>query len=144
MLRSRPSASTGRRGRSANVAAVELPSLDHVSFRAAPGVFDGLGFEVTPTRGANAHGRVFLDRHYLEVDETGDSDARSTAWFLGAEDLDRAAAMLAADVVPTLWPARHEGHDGVWSDVVTVGHSSDLPILCRRLDLDAKDWPPAL
>jgi hypothetical protein len=123
---------------------MDPPRLDHVSLRAPAGALADLGFRLTPTRGSSTHSRIFLDRHYIEVDETGAIGIEARSWFLGADDLNRAATALAAAVVPTLWPTRHQGHDGVWEDVAVVARSASIPMLTRRIDLGREAWPPPI
>lgn len=44
------------------------PVIDHVSVTSSLDALDELGFSLTPTKGSGGrHGRVMLDRTYLEV-----------------------------------------------------------------------------
>lgn len=121
-----------------------MSGVDHVSLVAAPGALAELGFRLTPTHGAASHSRVFLDGHYLEVEEGGEGGIGAVGWFLKGDDLDRAAVMLSAEVMPAFWPTRYQGHDGVWVDVSLVGQTPALPTLTRRTDVAAESWPPRL
>lgn len=123
---------------------MELPRIDHVSLVAAPGALGELGFRLTPTHGATSHSRIFLDRHYLEVEESGEAEIGAVGWFLRGDDLDQAAVMLSAEVMPAFWPTRYQGHDGVWVDVSVVGQTPALPTLTKRTDVAAASWPPPL
>ena len=52
-------------------------------------------FALTPTAGAADHGRVLLDRCYLEVPPWSSSDSSvGLGWFLRPQDLAAAAEML--------------------------------------------------
>lgn len=123
------------------------PYLDHVSVNVSLALLDELGFRLTPTEGAANHGRVLLDRCYLEVPPPSSSHSRAgLAWFLRPHDLVAAVGMLRDAGVNVCDLAEYVGHDGIWIDVEPVDHLSvsGLPTLTRRVDLDETAWPPPL
>lgn len=120
------------------------PRLDHVSLLSAPATLAELGFHLTPTVGSKAHSRIFLDRHYLEIDETNATRVGATGWFLGVADLDRTALALSAEEIPALWPAQSRYHDGLWKNLIIVGQTPSIPVLTHRMDLSGDVWPPHL
>jgi hypothetical protein len=123
-------------------ASIEVPDLDGAVRR-----LDALGLRVTVTPEApDRHGRVLLDRAYLEVVAAAAADRwRVSSWFLRFDDLPALRAHLDA----VRLPYRHEpyeGVDGVWDDVQVDAGDVPVPILVRRTapaDV-ARSWPPAL
>jgi hypothetical protein len=94
--------------------------------------------------GCEAHSRIFLDRHYIEIDETDGTGVDATGWFLGGPDLGRTALTLSAEEIPALWPAQGRYHDGLWRNLIIVGHTPSIPVLTHRMDLSGDVWPPRL
>lgn len=126
-----------------------MVSLDHVSLIAAPGAIEALGFALTPTRGAVNHGRVRLDRSYLEVvaDPGPRVPLRASGWFLRCDELDVAAARLRDAGLQVSDPRSYKGHDGAWLDLElkqTGPQTAALPTLTKRTDLPVGAWPPPL
>lgn len=124
---------------------MDPPHLDHLSLAATPSAIERLGFRVTPTPGAEAHARVFLDRSYIEVTPgAGRSDGiEARGWFLRPPDLDAAAAALRASGIPFTGPNTYEGADGTWLDLTLPG-AVGLPTLTVQVDGGVDDWPPPL
>lgn len=125
---------------------MEPPLLDHVSLVADPRRIEAMGFELTPTAGAEDRARVFLDRAYLEVRLDPDSSGLDAfGWFLRVPDLGEAAGRLRAAGVAVADPARFEGADGSWVDLAPAPVAgAALPTITRRQDLPADSWPPPL
>ena len=123
------------------------PVIDHVSVTSSLDALDELGFSLTPTKGSGGrHGRVMLDRTYLEVTlESEDSSVFGRGWFLRPPDIQAAPARLRQHGIPATDPTLYEGHDGSWLDV-----EMDVPALARVLPtltcrLHVADcWPPPL
>jgi hypothetical protein len=122
---------------------IEVPDLDEAVWR-----LDALGLRVGVTPEApDRHGRVLLDRAYLEVTvATARADRWIvSSWFLGFDDLPSLRAHLDAAGLPY----RHEpyaGVDGAWDDVEVDADDVPVPTLVRRTapaDV-ARSWPPAL
>jgi Glyoxalase-like domain len=123
--------------------------LDHVSISSSVGELERLGFRATLTSGsAGRHARVLFDRSYLEVVAPPDLEAplAGRAWFMRPADPRSVAADLRRRGVPTSEPVTYKGHDGTWLDVqIELPHlAAVLPVLTRRLDVAAADWPPPL
>jgi Glyoxalase-like domain len=123
--------------------------LDHVSIAASVGELEGLGFRATLTSGsAGRHARVLLDRSYVEVLAPLDAEAplAGRAWFLCPADPAGTAADLRRRGVPASEPVTYNGQDGTWVDVqIEMPQlAAVLPVLTRRLDAAAGDWPPSL
>jgi len=121
-------------------------SLDHVSLVTAPGAVTARGFRLTPTAGAAGHGRVLLDRSYLEIRTAAGAGTtlRASSWFLRCDDLEAAAARLRTGGFEVGGPQRYEGHDGTWLDLVLGSRAeTHLPTLTTRVDVPAGSWPPA-
>lgn len=131
---------------------VQLP-LDHASMAVeslsdAIGVLDrllGLSVTVSP-EDPGRHGRVFLDRSYIEVSVQADIDAWSVSlFFLGFEDPDALRTHLERAELDFRW-GEYNGVDGTWDDVEVIAGQVPMPILVRRTSPPevAADWPPAL
>ncbi len=92
------------------------------------------------------HGRIFLDRSYLEVSDREPGEGwRRPYFFLRFEDPAAARQHLETSGLAWTWGS-YQGVDGRWDDVFIQSGSVPCPILVRRtepLDL-ARDWPPAL
>lgn len=126
---------------------VPMPDLDHISLVAEQRAFAELGFRVTPTGGATEHARVHLDRTYFEVTPPGPRQAGvgSRAWFLRPADPAQAADALRAAGLAACGPSHYRGEDGSWLDVsISAEPESALPILTKRIDIAAGEWPPPL
>ncbi|HEX6131392.1 MAG TPA: VOC family protein [Actinomycetota bacterium] len=124
-------------------ASIEVPDLGEAVRR-----LDALGLSVTVTPEApDRHGRVLLDRSYLEVTVAAAPGDRwiVSSWFLGFDDLPALRAHLdAAGLSYRHEP--YEGVDGTWDDVQVDADEVPVPILVRRTapaDV-ARSWPPAL
>lgn len=121
--------------------------LDHVSLTGEWSQFESLGFRVTVTNGAPHHGRIFLDRAYLEVTSPRRTHQKlkSRVWFLRPDNPAAAADSLSAAGFEVEGPEPYRGEDGDWLDVVARDPSTTaLPILTRRVDRRADEWPPPL
>ncbi len=132
--------------------AVEL-RLDHVSievpdFAAAIARLDGgLGLRVTVSPQApGRHGRVYLDRAYLEIAaHPGNRAWAVMSFFLRYSDLEELRDHLGRAQLGY----RHrvyEGVDGRWEDVELDVTDVPVPILVRRTEPAqvARHWPPPL
>lgn len=127
--------------------------LDHVSvavpdFREAVDWFGTrLGLRVTPSAADPArHGRIFLDRGYLEVSAREPAARWSLPYFfLRFADPDGLRRHLVASGLSFRFGS-YEGVDGRWDDVPVDAGPIPLPILVRRTEPPevAADWPPAL
>jgi hypothetical protein len=125
-------------------ASVEVPELGtaigHLKRRL------GLHATVSP-QAADRHGRIYLDRTYLEV-AAGTAPAtgwRVHLWFLRFDDLEALRAHLEdAGIEHRI--GEYEGVDGTWDDVQIRAGPVPLPILVRRTSPPevAGDWPPTL
>jgi glyoxalase-like protein len=125
-------------------ASVEVPELGtaigHLERRL------GLHATVSP-QAADRHGRIYLDRTYLEV-AAGTAPAtgwRVHLWFLRFDDLEALRAHLEdAGIEHRI--GEYEGVDGTWDDVQIRAGPVPLPILVRRTSPPevAGDWPPTL
>jgi hypothetical protein len=126
--------------------------MDHASIAvpALPAAIDLLAqryaLELVPTVGAaDRHGRIYLDRTYLEVSTGAESRWEVTAFYLGFSDLERLRRQLSvAGLVH-----RHqvyEGVDGRWDDVEVEVAEVPVPVLVRRTEPAelARNWPPPL
>jgi hypothetical protein len=126
-------------------------ALDHVSLQ-APNVdsavrllHDRFGLVTTRTPAApERHGRVYLDRSYLEV--APGAEAALAHFFLRYDRLDHTLGALTGRGLRAR-AALYEGTDGVWEDVaLDAGTAPPLPFLTRRTAPAevAPDWPPPL
>lgn len=105
----------------------------------------GLGVTVSP-EAPDRHGRVYLDRAYLEVAARPDAQTWDvTSYFLRYSDphdlrshLDRAGLEYRHQV--------YEGVDGRWDDIELDVAEVPVPILVRRTEPAevARNWPPPL
>ena len=131
----------------------ELLYLDHVSLAVgslpdAIRVLDhqlGLYVTITP-EDPSQHGRVFLDRSYVEVAVQAGNDLWSVPlFFLGFKNPDLLRTHLEDINLDFRW-GQYVGADGTWDDVEIVAGEVPLPILVRRTSPSkiATDWPPAL
>jgi catechol 2,3-dioxygenase-like lactoylglutathione lyase family enzyme len=127
--------------------------LDHVSievpdFADAVGRLDErLGLRVTVSPQApGRHGRVYLDRGYLEVAaHPGGPAWAATSFFLRFSDPEGLRAHLEG--VRLGYRSRvYEGVDGRWEDVELDVADVPVPILVRRTEPAqvARNWPPPL
>jgi catechol 2,3-dioxygenase-like lactoylglutathione lyase family enzyme len=127
--------------------------LDHVSiavpdFADAVGRLDErLGLQVTVSPQApERHGRVYLDRAYLEVAAHPGSPAwAATSFFLRFPDPQGLRAHLDAVQLGHRYRV-YEGVDGRWDDVELDVADVPVPILVRRTEPPqlARNWPPPL
>jgi Glyoxalase-like domain len=134
------------------VPAVEL-RLDHVSlevadFADAVGRLDErLGLRVTVSPQApERHGRVYLDRAYLEVAAHPGSPTWAVgSFFLRFSDLESLRARLGGARLGYRYRV-YEGVDGRWDDVELDIADVPVPILVRRTEPAqvARNWPPPL
>ena len=93
-----------------------------------------LGLRATVSPAApERHGRLYLDRSYLEVSAGSDRGWRATMFFLRFIDADDLRAHLDATGIAYRFGS-YEGVDGTWDDVETDVAPPDV----------ARDWPPAL
>jgi catechol 2,3-dioxygenase-like lactoylglutathione lyase family enzyme len=127
--------------------------LDHVSI-GVPHLGDAVaqfaeefGLEVTVSPQApERHGRIYLDRSYLEVAvRPGVPTWRVTDFFLGFSELAALRAHLDGAEL-TYRYAVYQGVDGRWDDIQL--HVTDVPVpgIVRRSEPPqaARDWPPPL
>jgi hypothetical protein len=134
------------------VPAVEL-RLDHVSievpdFADAVGRLDEqLGLRVTVSPQApDRHGRVYLDRAYLEVAaHPGRRSWAVTSFFMRFSDPVGLRARLGGARLGYRCQV-YEGVDGWWEDVELDVAGVPVPILVRRTEPAqvARNWPPPL
>jgi hypothetical protein len=106
-----------------------------------------LGLRATVSPGASdRHGRVYLDRSYLEV-ATKSAGRRweASVFFLRFEDPLALRAHLDTVGIAHRF-GEYEGVDGTWDDVELDAGPVPMPILVRRTapPAVARDWPPAL
>lgn len=129
--------------------------LDHVSLAVAdaPQAWSRLhryGLQVTPTpTAAPRHGRLHLDRAYLEVSERGGAEpGRWTAplFFFRFEDRPQQMQVLAGRGLQAR-PRSYLGVDGEWEELeVDAPPEVRAPVLVRRVSPPelARSWPPRL
>lgn len=126
--------------------------LDHVSievpdFPDAVGSLDQLGLHVTVSPQApERHGRLYLDRAYLEVAAHPGSPAWAVGlFFLRFSDLEGLRARLEGARLDYRYQV-YEGVDGRWDDVELDVADVPVPILVRRTEPAevARNWPPPL
>ena len=124
-------------------ASVQVPDLlaatEHLDRR--------LGLRVTVSPAApERHGRVYLDRTYLEV-AGGSTELgwRAPMYSLRFEDPIALRAHLEAAGLGYRF-GEYEGVDGTWDDVEIHADPVPMPILIRRTRPRgvARSWPPAL
>lgn len=105
----------------------------------------GLSFTVSP-EAPDQHGRILLNRSYVEVSAALDSEAWHVPhFFLGFQDPQALRHHLQRAGVDFKW-GQYVGVDGTWDDVEIHAGNVPLPILVRRTAPPklAADWPPAL
>jgi hypothetical protein len=128
--------------------------LDHASITvpALPVAIDLLArryaLDLRSTVGAaDSHGRIYLDRAYLEVSTGEGSRWEVTAFFLGFRDLARLRRQLSLAGLVHHHQV-YEGVDGRWDDVEVEVEAAGVPVpvLVRRTEPAelARDWPPPL
>jgi hypothetical protein len=126
--------------------------LDHASIAvpALPVAMDLLArryaLELVPTVGAaDSHGRIYLDRAYLEVSTGEGSRWEVTAFYLGFSDLERLRRQLSVAGLGHRYRV-YEGVDGRWDDVEIEVAEVPVPVLVRRTEPAelARNWPPRL
>jgi hypothetical protein len=127
--------------------------LDHVSIE-VPDFTDAivrldeeLGLRVTVSpRAPQRHGRVHLDRAYLEVAaHPGRPTWAFSSFFLRFSDLEALRAHLEGVRLGYRYRV-YEGVDGRWEDVELDVDDVPVPILVRRTEPAqvARNWPPPL
>lgn len=127
--------------------------LDHVSievadFASAAGRLDeefGLRVTVSP-QAPERHGRVYLDRAYLEVAARAGSPTWAVgSFFLRFSDLEGLRDRLGGARLGYRYRV-YEGVDGRWDDVELDAAGVPVPILVRRTEPAqvARNWPPPL
>lgn len=127
--------------------------LDHASItvpdaREAMSAFaTDLGLHVTASAPEpHRHGRIHLDRSYLEVSSREPVDAwRMPLFFLRFTDPVELRRHLDAVGLEHTFDT-YVGVDGEWDDIEIAAGTVPLPILVRRTGPPAlaKDWPPRL
>jgi hypothetical protein len=125
--------------------------LDHVSLQtpawdmAVELLRHRFGLNTTPTPAApGRHGRVYLDRGYLEI--AAGAEALLPWFFLRYEQLDNTLQALQGRGLRAR-ASVYQGVDGAWEDIeIDAGTAVPLPYLVRRLTPPevARDWPPPL
>lgn len=127
--------------------------LDHVSV-AVPVLADavahlerrlGLHTTITPAD-PDRHGRVHLDRTYLEITaQPAQRGWDASLFFLRFQDPARLREHLETTGLRYRF-SEYVGVDGVWDDVEIIAGDMTMPILVRRTDPPgtAADWPPPL
>jgi catechol 2,3-dioxygenase-like lactoylglutathione lyase family enzyme len=125
--------------------------LDHVSVQtpvvdaAVEMLRDQLGLITVRTLAApDRHGRVYLDRGYLEVAKG--TAASLALFFLRYDQFDHTRAALEGRGLRTR-ASLYEGIDGIWEDIeIDAGTAAPLPHLTRRTTPPevAANWPPPL
>jgi catechol 2,3-dioxygenase-like lactoylglutathione lyase family enzyme len=127
--------------------------LDHASILVpdlaqAVGQFDArLGLRVTPTPASpGSHGRLYLDRSYLEIS----ASPTAVGWtipcfFLRFDSPERLRLHLDAAGLRHRFSV-YSGHDGQWDDVEIDAGAIPFPVLVRRTHPPdvARTWPPPL
>src|SRR5262245_11579764 len=126
-------------------------ALDHVSLEtpawntAVDTLRDRFGLSTTQTPARpDRHGRVYLDRGYLEV--ALGVEAALTWFFLRYDELDPTVAALRGRGL-RVRAGLYQGVDGVWEEVaIDADGMVPLPFLIRRITPEevARDWPPPL
>jgi catechol 2,3-dioxygenase-like lactoylglutathione lyase family enzyme len=134
------------------VSAAEL-RLDHVSIEvpdfadAVDRLDERLGLRVTVSPQApERHGRILLDRAYLEVAAHPGSPTWTVgSFFLRFSDLEELRAYLEGARLRYRYRV-YEGVDGRWDDIELDVADVPVPILVRRTEPAqvARNWPPAL
>jgi Glyoxalase-like domain len=124
-------------------ASIAVPEARHAAFA----LDTDLGLQVTasPTE-PHRHGRIHLDRSYLEVSSREPVDAWGMPlFFLRFTDPVALRHHLEATGLEHRFDT-YRGVDGEWDDVEVVAGTVPLPILVRRTTPPAlaKDWPPPL
>ena len=125
--------------------------LDHVSVQ-APAVDaavamlrDRLGLVTTLTPAApHRHGRVYLDRSYLEV--AAGAEVSLALFFLRFGQVEPTLAALEGRGLRAL-ATLYEGLDGTWENIeIDAGMATPMPFLVRRITPTevAEGWPPPL
>ena len=126
---------------------MDPPFLDHVSLTTGNAQIEALGFHLNPTSGSSSRARILFEHSYLEVrppDGTEGTVPGARGWFLRPADSSEAAEALRGKGIPAIGPDLYEGDDGTWLDVTIPEHKgSVLPILTRRVDMAAHEWPPS-
>lgn len=127
--------------------------LDHVTidvpdFADAVGRFgESLGLRVTVSpQASDRHGRIFLDRTYLEVAaHPGSPSWAVTSFFLRFSSLQALRAHLEGARIGYRYRV-YQGVDGLWDDVELDVADVPMPILVRRTEPAqvARNWPPPL
>jgi hypothetical protein len=124
---------------------VDPPFIDHISLIGRSAQIEELGFHLSPISGPGSRARILFDGSYLEVmppDGAESAALGARAWFLRPADPEEAAEVLRGEGIPAVGPDLYEGDDGTWLDVMIDHETSALPILTRRVDRPAHEWPP--
>lgn len=127
--------------------------LDHVSIEvpdlgdAVARLHERLGLRVMVSPQApDRHGRIHLDRAYLEVAANPDGPRWDvTSFFLRFSDLEGLRAHLDGAGLAYRYRV-YEGVDGRWDDIELHVAGVPMPILVRRTEPAdvARNWPPPL
>jgi hypothetical protein len=125
--------------------------LDHVSVQVPAQAAmiamlrDRLGLITTRTPAApDRHGRVYLDRSYLEI--AAGTEASLPFFFLRYDRLDHTLDALRGRGL-RVRAGLYQGLDGIWEEIeLDAGTAAPLPFLIRRTTPPevARDWPPPL
>lgn len=125
--------------------------LDHVSVQTPAQeamialLGDRIGLITTRTAAApDRHGRVHLDRSYLEI--AAGTEASLPFFFLRFDRLDATLDALEGRGLRAR-AGSYQGCDGIWEEIAIDGDTAvPLPFLIRRTTPPevARDWPPPL
>jgi hypothetical protein len=129
--------------------------LDHATLQVpdftetADILWERFGLRLTPTSAdPEAHGRIYLDRGYVEVvPRPGEDELRLTGFYLSYPDVPSAIETLRGRGLASMPATPYRGVDGDWWDgVLAPPDGVPAPILVQRTApaAVAADWPPPL